>query len=268
MKNAHNILGVPANATEAEVKKAYRKLAKVHHPDISGGDPEKFLEISQAYEYMLNPQLSTPFVSTANGYSKSTEQERKDRYERAKKQFKEQQYKEYIEQELYFKNLTSGYRRVIFNILFIGSIFLNSLLFIDYIIPGEWELPHQFEVQKKGDFGGIGHKRLKRTKVNGEGLFISVKQMPYVYFSGYLNIEKSLILGSKKHVAVKEGDRYLIMSPGFSYASSFPLVFMVLLIPVITRMMIKKRNLSFILMYRLTLFGIPFTWLILFLFYI
>lgn len=267
MKNAHKILGVSENASEVDVKKAYRRLAKIHHPDISGGDPERFLEISQAYEYLINPQLSNNSPYQKNN-SKSTEEERKERYERAKKQFKEQQYREYVEQEQYFKKLTSGFRRKIFNVLFIGSVLLNVLMLIDYIIPGEWEVSNKVEVQKKGDFGGIGHKRLKKARVNGEGLFISVRQMPYVYYSGYLNIEKSRLLKTKKHLAVKEGNRYLIMPPGFSYASSFPLVVLILLIPVITRAMIKKRTLSFVFMYRLTMYGIPVAWFVLFLFYI
>lgn len=46
-------LGVACNATTAEVKKAYRKLALLHHPDKNQGDEvsaEKFKEITAAYE--------------------------------------------------------------------------------------------------------------------------------------------------------------------------------------------------------------------------
>ena len=42
-------LGVSRNSTEDVIKKAYRKLAKEHHPD-KGGDPEKFKKINKAYE--------------------------------------------------------------------------------------------------------------------------------------------------------------------------------------------------------------------------
>lgn len=45
----HNILGVPANAGKDDIKKAYRKLCMVHHPD-KGGNPNKFLKIKEAYE--------------------------------------------------------------------------------------------------------------------------------------------------------------------------------------------------------------------------
>ena len=45
----HVVLGVPEAATPKEVKDAFQKLAKVHHPD-KGGNPEKFHSIRQAFE--------------------------------------------------------------------------------------------------------------------------------------------------------------------------------------------------------------------------
>merc|ERR1719316_993940 len=47
----YKLLEVEKNASEAEIKKAYRKLAVKHHPD-KGGDPEKFKEITRAYEVL------------------------------------------------------------------------------------------------------------------------------------------------------------------------------------------------------------------------
>ncbi len=48
-KDYYEILGVSKNASESEIKKAYHKLAHKHHPDKTGGDEEKFKEVSQAY---------------------------------------------------------------------------------------------------------------------------------------------------------------------------------------------------------------------------
>lgn len=45
----YNTLGVPRNADQDTIKKAYRKLAMTHHPD-KGGDPNEFQKISEAYE--------------------------------------------------------------------------------------------------------------------------------------------------------------------------------------------------------------------------
>jgi curved DNA-binding protein len=54
-KDYYKILGVAKNATEKEVKAAYRKLARKHHPDVNPGNKEaeaKFKEVNEAYEVL------------------------------------------------------------------------------------------------------------------------------------------------------------------------------------------------------------------------
>lgn len=48
-------LGLRRGASDADIKKAYRSMAMKHHPD-RGGDEKKFKEISQAYEFLTNPE--------------------------------------------------------------------------------------------------------------------------------------------------------------------------------------------------------------------
>lgn len=54
-KDYYEILGVKRDATADEIKKAYRKLARKHHPD-TGGDEETFKEINNAYEVLSDPE--------------------------------------------------------------------------------------------------------------------------------------------------------------------------------------------------------------------
>src|SRR4051795_10893932 len=52
-KDYYNVIGVPASATQEEIKKQYRKLAAKHHPDKNQSDPkaaDRFKEISEAYQ--------------------------------------------------------------------------------------------------------------------------------------------------------------------------------------------------------------------------
>jgi DnaJ-class molecular chaperone len=59
-KDYYGILGVPQNASDTEIKKAYRKLAMQYHPDRNPGKEkwanEKFKEINEAYAVLGNPQ--------------------------------------------------------------------------------------------------------------------------------------------------------------------------------------------------------------------
>jgi len=58
-KDYYKILGVSKTATQDEIKKAYRKLARKYHPDKNKGDKaaeEKFKEINEAYEVLGNPE--------------------------------------------------------------------------------------------------------------------------------------------------------------------------------------------------------------------
>ncbi len=58
-KDFYKILGVPENAGKDEIRKAYRKLAKKHHPDANAGNPqaaERFKEIGEAYSVLSNAE--------------------------------------------------------------------------------------------------------------------------------------------------------------------------------------------------------------------
>lgn len=65
MKNYFSILGVPQNASDEEIKKAYRALAMKHHPD-RGGDQSKFQEIQEAYAVLSDPQKKAEWLNESH----------------------------------------------------------------------------------------------------------------------------------------------------------------------------------------------------------
>ena len=75
-KDLYAVLGVPRNATQDQIKKAYRDLARKHHPDMNRGDKkseEKFKEIQHAYETLSDPEKKKTYdMFGTSGFSGQT----------------------------------------------------------------------------------------------------------------------------------------------------------------------------------------------------
>jgi len=70
MRDPYEVLGVPKGASEADIKKAFRTLAKKHHPDKHAGDAaaqKKFQEISAAYDILGDKDKRAQFDAGAIG---------------------------------------------------------------------------------------------------------------------------------------------------------------------------------------------------------
>src|SRR4029079_13392963 len=70
MKDPYEVLGVPKTASEADIKKAFRTLAKKHHPDKHAGDAaaqKRFQEISGAYDILGDKEKRAQFDAGAIG---------------------------------------------------------------------------------------------------------------------------------------------------------------------------------------------------------
>lgn len=71
MQDPYRVLGVSANATEDEIKKAYRSLAKKYHPDVNQGSPEaeaRMKEINEAYSTLMKMRREGTSGAYSQGY--------------------------------------------------------------------------------------------------------------------------------------------------------------------------------------------------------
>lgn len=70
IKNYYTILGIEPTASIEDIKKAYRKLALQHHPDINNNDDahSSFAEINEAYEILTDPIKKKKYLKLQNNF--------------------------------------------------------------------------------------------------------------------------------------------------------------------------------------------------------
>lgn len=79
MKDPYEVLGVSRNASEDEIKKAYKELVKKYHPDKYSGSPladlaeEKMKEVNEAYDSIMDMRKNGSNSAYSNSYSSSAE---------------------------------------------------------------------------------------------------------------------------------------------------------------------------------------------------
>src|SRR5258707_11896828 len=72
-KDFYKVLGVGRNASEKDIKSAYRKLARKYHPDVNPGDKQaedKFKEIGGAYEVLSDPDKRRRYDQFGSGWQR------------------------------------------------------------------------------------------------------------------------------------------------------------------------------------------------------
>lgn len=89
MKDFYQILGVKPDATEEEIKKAFRSLAKKYHPDMHPDDATmeaKFKEVNDAYAVLSDSKKRTEYDLSRNGQTNTKEKKQERENTRQAKQ--------------------------------------------------------------------------------------------------------------------------------------------------------------------------------------
>lgn len=147
------VLGLPAGATEQQIKRAYRKLSKKYHPDLNPNPEahEKFILITKAYDYLTeNPyETTTSYTQTTYTYQPPKETD----YERWRRETKAKNAKIRRERKAHHKRIIEIVaKNVVYPVAFISL--LNIIAILDVIIPGKITQQRINNTEIISDFNG------------------------------------------------------------------------------------------------------------------
>lgn len=182
MTDYYKILGVSKNATEDEIKKAYRKLAMKYHPDLnSSKDAEdKMKEINEAYEQVMKNKNTSSNKSTSNSNT----------YTSNNSYYQENDYEE---DYTYYRDSNISLDDIDLNALNINNLFVGDVCVYRYKFKHDYFA--RFEEQTKLK---VLYKNAILLKVGFEE-YINLSSLPTILliklFSGKLDLNKLKIKG-------------------------------------------------------------------------
>ena len=249
------ILGLSPNASEKEIRKKYRMLALKVHPDQNDSPvaKEEFIKLTEAHDILIG-KIDSP-VSKIVPNAKNSEEERLKRKKEAQVRFNEQLIRNHLENEIYYRNLTSGRKWNAMRIsAFIGLV-LSLFLILDIFLPH-----HQTEQEV------VGYRRNFAYAPNGQQIsLIKTKNSDYYWISRItysiygrsrkVMVESSWFYHNSIRLISKEKLRSKYFDIHFSFYSITWLLLILFLTPAFT-IWYKRKKISFTVLYHFSFFGV------------
>jgi hypothetical protein len=250
----YKLFGLTQDASEDEIKAAYKKLAKIHHPDISKSPKsvEKFQEIQEAYTYLLQQikRKDNPLEHTRDEERNEEEQEDIDEWtayrQKAWKHYQEKKKKQELELENWYVKLRSGWNRKFFLGIVVLSSTLNLLLTIDYFLPAK------IEDDRVAHYSEILYKSMDNHPVsvieteNNRTLWLNNFNNAYFNRSPFIKIQVTPILHHPVEVLITSDYRIYHVPVHFNFYWAQLLIQVILILPLLF-LFYKKNDAYFIM---------------------
>jgi len=242
VKNYYKTLGLSTSATKAEIKIAYRKLAKKYHPDKNKSKQasQLFIEVNEAYAYLTNERssykINYPEKTTNSNKSKYSEDELRKRMNWARKYAQYKKVKEERMMELEYYKIHNSSRKKIINLINWVSIGFAFLILMDFkILP-----TNSINVDLITKYVDIGSEKLvfKFKDVNDNDFNFGVS-LDDVRFLNNAKIkdystEKSILFRQNTHMLLNLDNEIISIENNFCVYKVFYFYFTILLLPLIT----------------------------------
>jgi len=242
VKNYYKTLGLSSSATKAEIKVAYRKLAKKYHPDKNKSNQasQLFIEVNEAYAYLSNEsssfQTKKVVKTNTSKRSKYSEDELKKRMEWARKYAKYKKVKEERVMELEYYKIHNSSRKKIITLINWLSISFAFLILMDFkILPTN---PFYVELITNYMDTGSGKFVLKfKDRDNNEFNFgVSLDDIKYINAAkiNMYSTQKSMVLKQNINMLLSIDNEIVTIENHYCVYKVFYFYFTILLLPLIT----------------------------------
>jgi len=242
VKNYYKTLGLSSSSTKAEIKVAYRKLAKKYHPDKNKSKEasQLFIEVNEAYAYLANESSDFQIKNSVKNHprrrSKYSEDELKKRMEWAKKYAQYKKIKEDKIIEIEYHKIHNSYRKKIITIINWVSISFAFLIFMDFkLLPTS-----SIYVDLITNYVDIGSDKLvlkfKDIDNNDFNFGVSLDDIKYINvakINEYSN-QKSMLLKQNTHMLLKIDNEIITIDNHFCVYKVFYFYLVILLLPLVT----------------------------------
>ena len=242
VKNYYKTLGLSTSATKAEIKIAYRKLAKKYHPDKNKSKQasQLFIEVNEAYAYLTNEgssyRINYPEKTTNSNKSKYSEDELRKRMDWARKYAKYKKVKEERVMELEYYKIHNSSRKKIINLINWVSISFAFLILVDYKIlptsPVEVDLITNYMDMGSDNFV----LKFKDIDNNDFNFAVSIEDVKYLNIAKIkdYSTQKSMILRQNTNMLLNIDNDIISIENHFCVYKVFYFYFIILLLPLIT----------------------------------
>jgi hypothetical protein len=242
VKNYYKTLGLSSSATKAEIKVAYRKLAKKYHPDKNKSKQasQLFIEVNEAYDYLSNENSSFQIVNTVKTSprkrSKYSDEEPEKRMEWARKYAKYKKIKEERIMELEFYKIHNSSRKKIINLINWVSISVAFLILMDFkILPTS-----SIKVDLITNYIDMGSEKLvlkfKDIDNNNFNFGVSLDDIKHINAAKIkdYSTQKSKILRQNTHMLLNINNEIITIDNHFCVYKVFYFYLIILLLPLVT----------------------------------
>ena len=242
VKNYYKTLGLSSSASKAEIKVAYRKLAKKYHPDINKSKQasQLFIEVNEAYAYLTNEgssyRINYPEKTTNSNKSKSSEDELRKRMDWARKYAQYKKVKEERMMELEYYKIHNSSRKKIINLINWVSISFAFLILVDFkILPTS-----SIHVDLITKYVDVGSDKLvfkfKDVDDNNFNFGVSLEDVRFLNIAKIkdYSTEKSILFRQNTHMLLNIDNEIISIENNFCVYKVFYFYFTILLLPLIT----------------------------------